>query len=81
MPIIETLAEPTTPLSQGDILKGVRLFATRRAWQEGGGEPNNANPLLCLVLSRPCVAVRDDWLVVASIEKYKNKPPGNFESF
>jgi hypothetical protein len=82
MPIIEPLPNPQAPLSQGDILKGVCLCFTKRVWKGGGGEPGKLDGnSLCLVLSRPCVALRDEYLVVAAIEKYKTSPPGKFDSY
>ena len=80
MPIIEPIADPNTPLCQGDILKGVCLFSTRKTWEPGGGEGHARNNSLCLILSRPCVALRSEWMIVAAIEKYKNRP-GDFGSF
>lgn len=81
MPIIELVNDPSTPLSQGDILKGVCLYSTKKSWVNGGGDPEATNRALSLVLSRPCIAMRDDWIVVASIEQYKNKPPAQFSSY
>jgi hypothetical protein len=81
MPIIEPIADGNALLSQGDILKGVTLFSTRKSWTAEGGEAECTNRALCLVLSRPCVAAHDDWILVAAVEKYKNKPPADFESY
>lgn len=81
MPIIEPINEPGAPLSQGDILKGVRLFTTTKSWVVDGGKEAVTNDRLCLVLSRPCTAARDDLVVVAAIEQYKNKPPAQFATF
>jgi len=79
MPIVEPIPDTRTPLSQGDILKGVCLFSTRRTWEESGGDAKAYADSLCLVLSRPCVALRDEWVIVVPIAKYKNKPPSEFE--
>lgn len=79
MPIIEAGVLNETPLSQGDILKGVRLSSTK--WNDDGGEAQAGKQSLCLVLSRPCVAAHKDRIVVCAIEKYKNSPPAQFESF
>jgi hypothetical protein len=81
MPIIEPVHDQNAPLSQGDILKGVCLFSTKRSWTDCGGEPEGTNRALGLVLSRPCVAAHDEWVLVAAVEKYKNKPPAEFESY
>lgn len=80
MPIIEALVNSEVPLSQGDVLKGMNLYQTRKT-DQNGGEPTPANQSLCLVLSRPCVASRSEVIVVAAIEKYKNSRPATFESF
>ncbi len=81
MPIIEPVRDQNAPLSQGDILKGVSLFSTRKSWTDDGGEPERTHRGLALVLSRPCVATHDEWVLVAAVEKYKNKPPAEFESY
>lgn len=80
MPIIESLADQTPPLSQGDILKGVSLFVTHKPWEEDGGSGKKTDHALGLVLSRACVAAHKDRVIVAAIEKYK-KPPPAFEDF
>jgi hypothetical protein len=81
MPIIEPVHDQRVPLSQGDILKGVSLFSTKKSWTDGGGEPDRTNRGLALVVSRPCAAAHDEWVLVAAVEKYKNKPPAEFESY
>jgi hypothetical protein len=81
MPIIEPVNDPSTPLSQGDILKGVCLFSTKKSWAPNGGEPAPTPNALTLVLSRPCVAAHGASIVVALIEQYKNKPPAEFSSY
>ena len=73
MPIIEQAA-PATPLTQGDVLNGVCLFSTKKAWENGGVSVNSQSPL-CLVISRPCVALRGEWVTVTAIERYRNRPP------
>jgi hypothetical protein len=76
MPIVEVLENQDAPLSQGDILTGLQLFVTNQA--SGAGRNVGAKGL---VISRPCLAVNNDWIVVSLVEQYKNKPPSSFESF
>jgi hypothetical protein len=66
MPIIEP-ARPGAPLTQGDILSGVALFATKGSWEERGGQAAVTTSDLCLVLSRPCVAAHKRHVVVAGV--------------
>jgi hypothetical protein len=80
MPIIE-LARPGTPLTQGDILSGVSLFATKGGWEEEGGQAVVTKSDLCLVLSRPCVAAHKRHVVVAGIAKYPDAVPREIDSF
>ena len=78
MPIIEPAGQ--SPLSQGDILKGVRLFATARAWEKSADSVQHpAN--LCMVLSRPCSVAHKPHLIVAAVEKYPDAVPKGAESF
>src|SRR5436309_2337193 len=66
MPIIEP-ARTGTPLTQGDLLSGIALFATKGSWDEKGGQASVVKSELCLVLSRPCVAAHKKHVVVAAI--------------
>lgn len=73
MPIIEPPI-PGAPLSQGDILKGIPLFFSKRgagaSWECGSDKKN-----LCLVLSRQCVVEHKKLVTVAAIDKYSNNTP------
>jgi hypothetical protein len=80
MPIIEP-ARPGTPLTQGDILSGVTLFATKGSWKEEGGQAAATRSDLCLVLSRPCVAAHKKHVVVAAIAKYPDAVPKGLDTF
>lgn len=80
MPIIEPVPIEV-PLSQGNILKGVRLFATAECWNATGGQPADVRTKLCLVLSRPCVAQHKRHVTVAAIERYKGNVPGDIKTF
>jgi hypothetical protein len=74
MPIIE---QPTrgTPLSQGDILKGVTLYFSKRSANASWEAVTGKSEELCLVLSRQCVVEHKKTLTVASVEKYPGTPP------
>ena len=80
MPIIEP-ARPGAPLTQGDLLSGVTLFATKGSWDEKGGQASVVKSELCLVLSRPCVAAHKKHVVVAAVAKFPDNVPKNIDSF
>jgi hypothetical protein len=80
MPIIEP-ARPGAPLTQGDLLNGVALFATKGSWEERGGQASAVKSELCLVLSRPCVAAHKKHVVVAAVAKFPDNVPKNIDSF
>ena len=77
MPIVEECLLDTV-LSQGDILKGVSLFAS--AYGSSGYDASKLSPEMCLVLSRPCIAIREKYVCVATIDKYKGSLPKDVES-
>jgi hypothetical protein len=58
------------PLSQGDILKGIRLFLTRKSPDSEDYISSEAKFGLCLVLSRQCVVEHKRSLVVVGVMKY-----------
>ena len=80
MPIIEP-ARPGAPLTQGDLLSGVTLYATKESWEEKGGQASVVKSELCLVLSRPCVASHKKHVIVASVAKFPDSVPKNIDSF
>src|SRR4051794_19956578 len=80
MPIIET-ARPGAPLTQGDLLSGVVLHATKGSWEENGGHSSVVKSDFCLVLSRPCVAAHKKSVVVAAVAKYPESVPKGIDSF
>ncbi len=80
MPIIE-MPRPEAPLTQGDLLSGVSLYATKGSWEEKGGIAAAAKFELCLVLSRPCVAAHKKHVVVAGIAKYPDAVPKGLDCF
>ncbi len=79
MPIVEQATD--APLNQGDILRGVTLFATENGWNEKGGDAAKAPFKMCLVLSRPCVIAHKLSVVVAGIEKLPDQIPKELDSF
>lgn len=78
MPIIE-LPTPGTPLSQGDILKGVPLHFSKRSADTSWIPGTDKKVTLCLVLSRQCVVEHKPMLTVAAVEKYPGGMPANQE--
>src|SRR5437867_2564068 len=80
MPIIEP-ARPEAPLTQGDLLSGITLFATKGSWDEKGGQASVVKSELCLVLSRPCVAAHKKHVVVAAVAKFPDNVPKNIDNF
>lgn len=74
MPIIDAPTDAQR-LEQGDVLEGVRLFATESSWDSDGGRHSRSPHKLCLVLSRPCVAQHKKHVVVAAVEKYPDRVP------
>jgi hypothetical protein len=80
MPILETPAADA-PLSQGDILVGVRLYLTQGADAPDGGDGVYLKTDMCMVLSRPCSASHKKAVIVAAVEKYKVGVPKDLDSF
>jgi len=80
MPIVE-LSRPDAPLTQGDILRDITLFATKEGWLERGGDPAKAPFKMCLVISRPCGIAHKRFLMVAGIEKYPDEVPKTIDTF
>src|ERR1700730_7053236 len=80
MSIIEP-ARSGAPLTQGDLLSGIALFATKGSWDENGGQASVVKSELCLVLSRPCVAAHKKHVVVAAVAKFPDNLPKNIDSF
>jgi len=80
VPIIER-APADSPLSQGDILQSIPLFATIECWMPAGGKSALQPEKLCLVLSRPCVTAHKRTIVVGAIQQYKGRVPKDAETF
>jgi hypothetical protein len=67
MPILIE-ASPNAPITQGDILSGLALFATEENWGETGSSYKVKSPL-CMVVSRPCAVLHKRQIIVAAIER------------
>jgi len=81
MPIIQS-SRADAPLTQGDILSGVALFATKAGGEENkGGQAALTRFESCLVLSRPCAAAHKKHVVVAGVAKYPDAVPKGIDSF
>jgi hypothetical protein len=80
MPIIE-LANPGSPLSQGDILKDVTLFVTAELTTASTGVPQKLPHSMCLVLSRPCGIEHKESVIVASVARLKDDVPRQLDNF
>ncbi|MFO0957372.1 MAG: hypothetical protein U0800_07875 [Isosphaeraceae bacterium] len=79
MPIIESPSEGS-PLTQGDILQGVKMFLTD-AGPDGESDKHKLSPMnLCLVVSRPCVIAHKPQILVAGVVKYPQEPPKDIET-
>ena len=80
MPIID-LAASDDPLCQGDILQGISLRSTGTPWDADPASTVTHPHRLCIVISRPCNALRDETIVVSAIEQFTNQKPGDFGDF
>lgn len=85
MPIIE-IPGASDPLSQGDILEGVDLYATAiyatgNSLDSDGGTVKKLPNTKCLVLSRPCNLAHKPNVVVAAVDKYADNIPKEIASF
>lgn len=79
MPIVEE-PDPGSPLTQGDILRGVKSFMTTRV-SESGGDSTKIPLDTCMVLSRPCVAEHKKQITVAAIATYTPSVPKEVTGF
>lgn len=78
MPILLKPNE-SDPLSQGDVLVGLRLYSTSANWDDSelpGGPPEWEDRYgLCLVVSRPCVIAHKGSILVAAVHAVREAPP------
>jgi len=80
MPILNE-ARDDAPLTQGDVLKDIPLFATGQGWSQSGESPTKVKSPLCLVLSRPCALLHQKQIIVAAIERNTTEPPREVKIF
>src|SRR4051812_29924243 len=80
MPITEPAVDGS-PLTQGDILQDIRLFATAKAWEDAKGDANVSPFNMCIILSRPCVIEHKTSVIVAAVDKIKVPIPGDTDTF
>jgi hypothetical protein len=73
MPILR-LPNNDDPLTQGDILQDLHLYATGSDWADGGSPERLEGYDLSLILSRPCVIVHKPQIVVAAVKGIKEEP-------
>lgn len=69
--------DPAEPLSQGDLLGGVRIYCTANGSDHAPGAWNHD---LALVLSRPCVAVNKPRVIVAAVEPFAFQLPKDLKA-
>jgi hypothetical protein len=80
MPIIETQI-PGSPLSRGDILRDINLFATGEAWGAQNGTAAKSPRSLCVILSRPCVIEHKNAVIVAGGDKLPDSTLRDADTF
>lgn len=84
MPILK-IPDPQAPLSQGDILKGLRLYLTDANWSDsveaGGSALRREDFELCIVVSRACVLEHKSVFIVAGVDFVREKVPDDIRSF
>jgi hypothetical protein len=80
MPIIE-IAQPGSPLSQGDILKDVNLFVTGEVTNASNGVAVASPHTMCLILTRPCGIEHKSSVIVAGVAKLKDDVPRELDTF
>ncbi len=79
MPIIE-IATLGSPLSQGDILKDINLFATGEVSNASNGVVKKSPHHMCLVLTRPCGIEHKESVIVTGVEKLKDDVPRELDT-
>jgi hypothetical protein len=80
MPILD-LPSDDAPLTQGDVLEGLPLYATGASWGERNNDAIAVKSSLCLVISRPCVVANKDSVIVAEIDHTSAGVPHEAETF
>ncbi len=84
MPILRR-PDDDAPLSQGDILQGLRLYITGRDWSSPAAAGSLAEEAehckYSMVISRPCVIAHKPTILVAAIQPVRGNVPGGLQSF
>jgi hypothetical protein len=80
MPILD-LPSDDAPLTQGDVLKGLPLYATGANWGQSANAESLVKSPLCLVISRPCALANKDKFIVAEIERNVEDAPRDTKTF
>lgn len=78
MPITES-PTPGEPLTQGDILQGIRLFFSKRGAAATWECAEDSKIDLCLVLARQCVVEHKKMLIVAAVDRYPKDTPNDLD--
>ncbi len=73
MPILR-LPKNDAPLTQGDVLQGLHLYATGCDWADRGSPERLDQCDLSLVVSRPCAIIHKRQILVAAVKPIKEKP-------
>jgi hypothetical protein len=81
MPILRKPSNDA-PLGQGDVLKGLRLYATGADWLAvGESAERDKNVDYAMVVSRPCVLYHKPFFVVSAISSVRGNVPENTKTF
>ena len=81
MPILR-VPSSDEPLTQGDVLQGLRLYATGADWTAPGGSPELLQGYdLSLVISRPCVVLHKRQIIVAAVKPIREPPQDDVKTF
>ncbi len=84
MPILRR-PDDDAPLSQGDILQGLRLYITGRDWSSldapGESAERAEHCKYAMVVSRPCAIAHKPMILVTAIDAVQGNVPSNVKSF
>ncbi len=81
MPILKK-PKDDDPLGQGDVLKGLRLYATGCDWTGlNESAERNAKAEFSMIISRPCALSHKQFFVVAAIDVVRGDVPDSVKSF
>ncbi len=84
MPILRR-PDDDAPLSQGDVLRGLRLYITGEDWgnlgSPGGSAERAERYEYSMVVSRPCAIAHKPTILVTAIDAVRGSVPSNVKSF